>query len=165
MSRDPRSVPTVIPPGSCPSATGILPGSGGSVWTVDIAEARARFADARVARLATADAAGVPHLVPVTFAVAGAEVVFAVDHKPKTTTALKRLANIAANPAVSFLVDHYDDDWARLWWVRADGEARVTDRTEPLAWLQAKYPQYREQLPQGSVVLTKISAWRAWSSK
>ncbi|MFD8498486.1 TIGR03668 family PPOX class F420-dependent oxidoreductase [Amycolatopsis sp. NPDC059657] len=131
---------------------------------MDSTEARARFAAARVARLATADAAGVPHLVPVTFAVAGDEIVFAVDHKPKSTLALKRLANIAANPAVSFLVDHYDDDWDRLWWVRADGEATVTDRTEPVDWLRAKYPQYREHPPQGPVVITRITVWRDWSS-
>ncbi|WP_370950101.1 TIGR03668 family PPOX class F420-dependent oxidoreductase [Amycolatopsis sp. cg5] len=127
-------------------------------------EARARFAAARVARLATVDAAGVPHLVPVTFAVAGDEVVFAVDHKPKSTFALKRLANIAANPRVSFLVDHYDDDWDRLWWVRADGEAVVTDRAEPLSWLRAKYPQYEEQPPQGPVVVTRVEVWRGWSA-
>ncbi|SDW68535.1 PPOX class probable F420-dependent enzyme, Rv0121 family [Amycolatopsis xylanica] len=117
-----------------------------------------------MARLATADAAGVPHLVPVTFAVAGDEIVFAVDHKPKSTLALKRLANIKANPAVSFLVDHYDDDWDRLWWVRADGEAAVTDRPEPVSWLRAKYPQYEEHPPQGPVVLTRVAVWRGWSS-
>ena len=84
-------------------------------------QARRRFAAARVARLATADAAGRPHIVPITFAVDGDVVYSAVDAKPKRRTALKRLANIAANPAVALLVDHYADDWNELWWVRADG--------------------------------------------
>ncbi len=102
-----------------------------------IEQCRDRLTAARVARLGTVSAAGEPHLVPVTFAVidagsavgdppadGGAElIVFAVDHKPKSTTALRRLDNIAANPRVAFLVDHYDDDWDRLWWVRADAIA------------------------------------------
>jgi PPOX class probable F420-dependent enzyme len=135
--------------------------------------ARARFAAARVARLATASAAGVPHLVPVTFAVSGDEIVFAVDHKPKSTTALRRLANIAENPAVSFLVDAYSDDWSQLWWARADGDARVLSgdaRAEPLSWLVAKYPQYAVHPPEHSVVVTTVRSWhgclrgarRAW---
>ena len=90
-------------------------------------QARQRFAAARVARLATADAAGRPHIVPVTFAVDGDVVYTAVDAKPKQSTALKRLANVAANPAVALLVDHYADDWNELWWVRADGTGRVVD--------------------------------------
>ncbi|MEU4670025.1 TIGR03668 family PPOX class F420-dependent oxidoreductase [Amycolatopsis sp. NPDC023774] len=129
-------------------------------------EARARFAAARVARLATASAAGVPHLVPVTFAVSGDEVAFAVDHKPKSTTALRRLANIAENPAVSFLVDAYSDDWSQLWWARADGVARVVDdawRAEPVSWLVAKYPQYAEHPPEHAVVLTTVRSWHGWS--
>ena len=130
-------------------------------------EALRRFADARVARLATADGTGVPHLVPVTFAVSGDEIVFAVDHKPKRSIDLRRLRNIAANPAVSFLVDSYEEDWARLWWVRADGHATIhTDpgeRATAVDWLCAKYPQYRERPPEGPVVRTRVSAWRHWS--
>jgi PPOX class probable F420-dependent enzyme len=83
------------------------------------AEARSRFAGARVARLATVSATGVPHLVPVTFAVLGERIVFVVDDKPKSTTRLRRLDNIAARPTVCLLVDIYDDDWTRLWWARA----------------------------------------------
>ncbi len=91
-------------------------------------EARARFAAARVARLATAGADGRPHLVPVVFAVSGDIIYSAVDAKPKRTTALRRLANVRQNPAVALLVDHYvDDDWGALWWVRADGRGRVLD--------------------------------------
>ncbi|WP_410622241.1 TIGR03668 family PPOX class F420-dependent oxidoreductase [Amycolatopsis sp. cmx-8-4] len=130
------------------------------------AEARSRFAAARVARLATASASGVPHLVPVTFAVHGDRIVFAVDHKPKSSLALRRLANIAENPAVSFLADGYDEDWLRLWWTRADGVARVlsdADRAEPVSWLMAKYEQYAERPPEHAVVSTLVHTWRGWA--
>jgi PPOX class probable F420-dependent enzyme len=130
--------------------------------------ARARFAEARVARLATAGPDGVPHLVPVTFAVAGDAIFFVVDHKPKTTTNLRRLRNIEANPAVSFLADFYDEDWTALWWVRADGVARTlsdpADRVEPLRVLQQKYAQYRDHPPTGVVVATTITAWQGWTA-
>jgi PPOX class probable F420-dependent enzyme len=129
-------------------------------------DTRARFSAARIARLATVGADGVPHLVPVTFAVHGDAVVFAVDHKPKTTTALRRLANIAANPAVCFLVDEYAEDWSQLWWARADGVARVldsADRAEPLQWLAAKYEQYAAHPPEHAVVSTLVHSWRGWA--
>lgn len=127
-------------------------------------EARGRFARARVARLATVSAAGVPHLVPVTFAVRGDQVVFAVDHKPKTSVALRRLRNIAENPAVCFLADGYDEDWSRLWWARADGTARVLPPgAEPVSWLVAKYEQYADRPPEHAVVLTDVHTWRGWS--
>ncbi len=134
-------------------------------------EARRRFAAARVARLATADATGRPHLVPVTFAVGdgdGEEIYSAIDTKPKTSRRLKRLANIEANPAVTLLVDHYAEDWAALWWVRADGRARV-EHEGPAARraveaLVAKYPQYRETAPEGPVVVVTVTAWRGWAA-
>src|SRR5260221_14749245 len=84
-----------------------------------------RFAGSRSARLATVSADGRPHVVPIVFALDGDTLYFAVDSKPKRTTHLQRLKNIAANPAVSVLADHYDDDWTRLWGVRADGTAPV----------------------------------------
>ncbi|WP_086841811.1 TIGR03668 family PPOX class F420-dependent oxidoreductase [Amycolatopsis kentuckyensis] len=130
------------------------------------AEARERFAAARVARLATVSAEGVPHLVPVTFAVHGDVVAFAVDHKPKSTTALRRLRNIAANPAVCFLADGYDEDWSRLWWARADGVARVLpddERAGPVSWLVAKYEQYAARPPEHAVVVTEVHTWRGWA--
>jgi PPOX class probable F420-dependent enzyme len=126
-----------------------------------------RFAAARVARLATVGADGRPHLVPVTFAVADQVVVIAVDHKPKTTTNLRRLRNIRENDQVSLLVDHYEEDWTRLWWVRVDGVARVlvdeADRAEPVAWLGAKYEQYRERPPTGPVIWIEVRRVTDWS--
>ena len=89
-----------------------------------------RFSDARVARLATVDATGQPHIVPVTFAHNDNTIVIAVDHKPKSTRNLKRLRNIEANPKVTLLVDHYDEDWSQLWWVRADGTAEVVSLSD-----------------------------------
>jgi PPOX class probable F420-dependent enzyme len=129
-------------------------------------EARARFAAARVARLATASASGVPHLVPVTFAVRGDTVVFAVDHKPKSSVALRRLRNIAENPAVCFLADGYSEDWSELWWARADGVARVlpdAERAEPVSWLVAKYEQYAQRPPEHAVVATEVRRWSGWT--
>ncbi|SEF21883.1 PPOX class probable F420-dependent enzyme, Rv0121 family [Amycolatopsis pretoriensis] len=127
-------------------------------------EARSRFAAARVARLATVSAAGVPHLVPVTFAVRGDQVVFAVDHKPKSSVALRRLANIAENPAVCFLADGYAEDWSRLWWTRADGTARVlAPGAEPVSWLVEKYAQYRKRPPEHAVVVTRVHKWSGWT--
>jgi PPOX class probable F420-dependent enzyme len=129
------------------------------------AEARARFAGARVARLATVSPEGVPHLVPVTFAVLGDRVVFAIDHKPKSTTRLRRLDNIAAQPSVCLLVDVYDEDWSRLWWARADGTARIlTSDEDGLDALAARYPAYREQRPGGPVVSIDVAAWSGWSA-
>lgn len=138
---------------------------------LDATAARARFAAARVARLATVGAAGVPHLVPITFAV-GADadtIAFAVDHKPKTTTRLRRLANIAENPAVCLLTDDYDEDWDALWWARADGTARVLDPENPecaapLAALALRYAQYREIPPAGPVVVVSVTRWSGWSA-
>jgi PPOX class probable F420-dependent enzyme len=142
-------------------------------------EARRRVAEARVARLATADAEGRPHVVPMVFALAsgrdagetrsGDTVYSAVDAKPKRSTSLRRLANIAANPRVAVLVDHYEDDWHALWWVRADGTGRVLDAAGPegreaIARLVARYPQYRQQPPPGPVVAIDVARWSSWSA-
>ncbi|KAF4407851.1 MULTISPECIES: TIGR03668 family PPOX class F420-dependent oxidoreductase [Streptomyces] len=130
-------------------------------------EARRRFAGGRVLRLATADTGGHPHLVPATFAVDGDLVLLAVDHKPKRHQDLKRLRNIARNPAVSALVDVYDEDWSRLWWARADGTARLlgetADRSRPLALLTARYPQYARLPPAGPVVEIAVDRWSGWA--
>ncbi len=130
-------------------------------------EARSRFVAARVARLATADAAGRPHLVPVAFAVSGDTVYSAVDAKPKRTRALRRLANVRANPAVSLLVDHWDeDDWSRLWWVRADGRGRVLDADDAEArrateLLRERYPRQRAA---GEVLAVDVERWSGWAA-
>jgi PPOX class probable F420-dependent enzyme len=131
-------------------------------------EARERFAAARVARLATADAAGRPHLVPVVFAVAGDTIVSAVDDKPKRTTRLRRLANVAENPAVALLADHYDDaDWSALWWVRADGVARVVapgeaEARRAVGLLRERYAQYADRPPRGPVLAVDVTRWSGW---
>jgi PPOX class probable F420-dependent enzyme len=134
---------------------------------MDADEARALLASARVARLATADAAGRPHLVPITFAVDGDDIVTAVDHKPKRTSRLRRLANIEANPRVSVLADHYEDDWSRLWWARADGLARVAgpgtaEHERAVSRLAGRYPQYEERRPSDAVILISVSRWSGW---
>ncbi|MFI0419873.1 TIGR03668 family PPOX class F420-dependent oxidoreductase [Spongiactinospora sp. 9N601] len=131
---------------------------------MDPGRARELFAAARVARLATVRPDGSPRLVPVTFAVRGDLVVTAVDHKPKTTTALRRLTDIEARPRVCLLADHYDDgDWTRLWWARADGHARVAhDGAPETEWLAEKYPQYRDHPPRGPAVLITVDHWSGW---
>ncbi len=126
---------------------------------------RHRVSQAPVARLATVRPDGHPHVVPITFAVDGERVVTAIDHKPKTTSSLQRLRNIRANPVASVLVDHYDDDWSRLWWVRADGVARVRDASpEALAALTAKYPQYAATPPPGPFLEITVRRWSAWAA-
>jgi PPOX class probable F420-dependent enzyme len=131
-------------------------------------QARARFAAARVARLATADAQGRPHLVPVTFVVDGDTIFSAVDQKPKTTTALKRLRNVSENPQVSMLADHYSDDWDTLWWVRADGTATLlADKQQmaaPLALLTHRYPQYQQAPPPGPMLAVTVRRWSGWAA-
>ena len=128
---------------------------------------RRHLEDARVAHLATADAAGHPHVVPISFALDSDTIYFAVDAKPKRTTSLKRLRNIAVNPAVAVLVDRYDDDnWSRLWWVRVDGTARVISDAEArraIDLLAGRYPQYRLARPAGPVVAIKADRITGWS--
>jgi PPOX class probable F420-dependent enzyme len=137
------------------------------IWPDD---ARRRVAGARVARLATVRPDGTPHVVPVTFALLDDDrVVTAVDAKPKTTPRLQRLANIETESRVALLVDHYDDDWQQLWWVRLDGSARVV-REEPergrmIEPLLMKYGQYADAQPTGPVVVVDVSDVRYWSAR
>jgi PPOX class probable F420-dependent enzyme len=123
-------------------------------------------AGARVAHLATVDPHGRPHLVPICFALEGDTLYSAVDDKPKRTTALARLANIAAHPQATVLVDHYDEDWSRLWWVRMRGLARVVDageeRERAVAMLRAKYPQYVDHRLDGPVLAVDVDDWHRW---
>jgi PPOX class probable F420-dependent enzyme len=122
------------------------------------------IADARVARLATVDPQGRPHIVPICFAIDGNRLYTAVDEKPKRTRRLRRLANIEANPAVEVLVDHYDEDWSRLWWVRLRGTARIVEDPRAVELLVAKYPQYAAQPPAGPVIEVAIEAQSEWTS-
>jgi PPOX class probable F420-dependent enzyme len=140
------------------------------VRTLELAaeEARQRFAEAAVARLATVGPGGKPHLVPVTFAVDGDHIYTAVDAKPKTTANLRRLRNIAGNPRVAVLADHYEENWDGLWWVRADGTAALLDRPAdmagPLRLLAARYPQYRASPPAGPVISVRVTRWSGWAA-
>ncbi len=135
---------------------------------LDPDQARARFVTAAVARLATVRPDGAPHIVPVCFAVAEGTIYTAVDGKPKRTTDLARLANIAAEPRVALLADRYDDDWTRLWWVRVDGDARVvtdaTERERALAALRTAYSQYAATPPGGAVVAVQPRRFSGWSA-
>jgi PPOX class probable F420-dependent enzyme len=131
-------------------------------------ELRERVREARVGRLATLDADGRPHLVPFCFALEGDVLYSAVDEKPKRSKHLKRLENIRSRPEVAVLVDHYEEDWTRLWWVRMDGTATVLEdgpeRESALALLREKYEQYRSQPPTGPVIAVRVERWRGWAS-
>ena len=152
---------------------------------LDAASARQRFAGVRVARLATASPDGRPHIVPFTFALGPVQaspvqagpvqagpgdcIYSAVDAKPKASSDLRRLRNIRANPRVSVLADHYQDDWGHLWWVRADGQAAILDdpaaMAPALALLAARYPQYRDQPPGGPVISIRVTRWSGWAGR
>jgi PPOX class probable F420-dependent enzyme len=123
---------------------------------------------ARVARLATVDANGRPHVVPICFAIEGDTLYTAVDEKPKRTRHLKRLANIEANPHVEVLIDDYDEDWSRLWWARADGRAAILDAPDdiagPIRLLAERYPQYRGSPPAGPVICIVVDHWAGWAA-
>lgn len=131
-------------------------------------EARSRFVEARVAHLATVDGDGAPHIVPITFAVEGDRIYTAADAKPKRGGPLRRFTNVADNPRVSVLVHAYDDDWSRLWWARADGEASVLSTGASLKHatelLQARYPQYSETALTGPAMVIRVDRWSGWSA-
>jgi PPOX class probable F420-dependent enzyme len=132
------------------------------------AKMRELVAAAQVARLATIGRDGRPHLVPISFALDGDVLYSAVDEKPKRSPRLQRLANVRTHPQVAVLVDHYEDDWTRLWWVRLRGAGRVVrggpELEAALELLAEKYEQYREQPPGGPVLAITIEEWRGWSA-
>jgi PPOX class probable F420-dependent enzyme len=137
-------------------------------------EAHGRLAEARVARLATADRLGRPHVVPICFVLDGSRLFSAVDHKPKRGPDLRRLDNLRANPAASVLVDHYEEDWDGLWWVRADGVATVLEpgdvqaaeeRRRAVDLLTRKYDQYVGRPPGGAVISLALQSWRSWATR
>jgi PPOX class probable F420-dependent enzyme len=129
---------------------------------------RQRVAAARVARLATIDPDGRPHLVPIVFALAGDTLYSAVDAKPKRSRRLRRIENARERPDVTVLVDEYDDDWTRLWWVRLRGQARVLDdgdeASQAVDLLIAKYEQYRAEPPGLPVLAVDVVEWRGWAA-
>lgn len=133
---------------------------------MDSAEMRRRVAEARSGVLSTVTADDRPHAVPCCFVLDGDIVYSAVDSKPKSTLALRRLDNLAAHPEACLLVDFYDDDWSELWWIRLDCTARVLtdgdERDRALDLLAAKYPQYRSARPPGAVIALDVTTWRAW---
>lgn len=135
---------------------------------VDSSEARRRFAVAAFARLATVRPNGSPHLVPVVFALDGDVLTTAVDHKPKSTRRLQRLENLRHEPRCSLLVDHTDEDWSRLWWVRADGIAEVVDAPPAdhpgLQRLVAAHETYRQRPPDGPLIVVRIRHWTGWTA-
>jgi len=122
-----------------------------------------------VARLATVDPDGRPHLVPIVFALDGDTLYSAVDRKPKRSQTLRRIENARARPDVTILVDHYEDDWSRLWWIRLRGRARVLDegeeRERALRLLAEKYAQYLGEPPNGPVLAVDVTEIRAWSAE
>jgi PPOX class probable F420-dependent enzyme len=135
---------------------------------MDVAEMRDRVAAARVGRLATVSANGGPHLVPFCFALLDDVVVTAVDHKPKRSTSLKRIENIAATGRACVLVDEWSEDWTQLWWVRLDCAASVVEdsaiRDRALAALTAKYAQYAATPPTGTVLALTVTRWTGWAA-
>ena len=136
---------------------------------MDAAVMRSMVEPARVARLATVSVEGGPHLVPVCFVLVGDTVYSAVDHKPKKTTRLRRIANIEATGRACMLVDEYHDaDWTRLRWARLDGRARLVDNPDEAvrarSALVGKYPQYAHTPPSGPLIALDITRWTGWSA-
>ena len=136
---------------------------------MQIAELRRLFASSAVARLSTVRPDGAPHVVPVVFTLVDDTVYSAVDAKPKRSRRLQRLANVRADARCAMLVDHYEDDWSRLWWVRADGHATIVDEPPPahpgIRALVERHPQYREDPPSGPLLVVTVEHWSGWSSR
>jgi PPOX class probable F420-dependent enzyme len=129
-------------------------------WPPAIAEER--LAAERIGRLATVTPDGRPHVVPVCFALHARRIYTAVDAKPKATRALRRLENVRAHGRASLLVDHYEEDWTQLWWVRVDGAATLEEGDAGVDALVAKYAQYRDQRPDGPVIAIAPERWVSW---
>ncbi len=155
----------VLTPGSSQCAGGWGEPGKLSRWTTG---SPPRSTSARIARLGTVDADGAVRLVPVCFAVVEDWVVSAVDHKPKRTGQLRRLDDMRATGSATVLIDHYDEDWSQLWWVRVRGRAEVLTagaaRDGALDALVDKYAQYREHRPAGDVWRVATDELRWWRS-
>jgi PPOX class probable F420-dependent enzyme len=134
---------------------------------MDEPEARRRVAAARVARLATIGPSG-PHTVPICFVLEGDVLYSVVDAKPKRTLQLQRLRNVERDPRATLLVDHYEEDWSRLWWVRLECRAgtlaRGPEDEHARRLLADKYPQYRRATPPGPVLRLGVTRWASWAA-
>ncbi len=137
-----------------------------------LSDAQRRFVELqRVARFASADTHGQPHVVPVCYCLLGEAVYFSIDEKPKQTNVrrLKRLRNIMRNPKVALIIDHYDEDWSQLGWVMLRGQAEVLDDGDEHALaqqtLRTRYPQYRSMqlstLPVVAIRIRHVASWGA----
>ena len=127
---------------------------------------------ARTGHLATADANGQPHVIPVCYVFDGESIYSVLDAKPKSTPLrqLRRVRNILANPQVSLVVDHYEEDWSRLRYVLVLGEAGLLEGGEEwaraIAMLREKYPQYRRMdLEESPVIKITPARFVPWSSQ
>jgi PPOX class probable F420-dependent enzyme len=136
---------------------------------LNIGDVWARVRDARVARLATVDAAGEPHVVPCCFVLDGLTAYSAVDDKPKRSSQLRRVANVRARPVASLLIDEYSEDWASLWWIRAGGPARVIEagpsHDRAVRLLLGKYPQYIHHRLDGTILAIELVNWQSWTAR
>jgi PPOX class probable F420-dependent enzyme len=139
---------------------------------MDRAEATRLLSASQVGSIATVRPDGSPHVVPFVFAVSetrdGLVIYWCVDDKPKRSRELQRLVNIRAHPAVEIEVNRYDDDWTRLWWVRASGIARevtsVDEKKRAFAALAAKYAPYAAHPPSGPVVAIQVERVAGWAA-
>jgi PPOX class probable F420-dependent enzyme len=134
---------------------------------VDPAVARGWFLSAPIARMATVTSDGAPHLVVVCFAPVADRFATIIDHKPKRPGVLQRVDNILHEPRVSLIVDHYEDDWRGLWWVRLDATAGIVDAAArefavAVAALRARYPQYRHVRLGGPLIMITPVRWSGW---
>ena len=137
-----------------------------------LSDGERRFlAHQRVAHLATADRRAVPHVVPVCFAISEHTLYVTIDEKPKRrpATALKRLRNIAENPAVAIIVDRYDEDWTRLGWVMLCGHAEIlnegTEHRDAQVRLRSRYPQLGAmQIAKYPVIAVRIERATSWGN-
>ena len=160
-----------MPGGNCRiklSGDGYLDTNGRWIMRLSPEGIQQRLSGTRSATLGTTDRAGRAHLVPIVFAHRDDVVYTAIDAKPKTTLRLRRIRNIELNPQVSVLVDHYEDDWDRLWWIRLDGVARIVSdgplRETALEMLTEKYSVYADQPPPGPAIVITVERIRSWSA-
>jgi len=127
------------------------------------------LAQQRIAHLATADRRAVPHVVPVCFVVSERTLYITLDEKPKrgSSATLRRLRNIAENPAVAVVVDRYDEDWTRLGWVLLHGRADIltegTEHDDAQALLRSRYRQLEAmQIAQHPVIAVRVERTTSW---